>query len=173
MDEDKKTTVTDPVDSKVSGEEVKEEKTFTQKELDDVVESRLAKYKKTMPSKEELSEFKNWKESQKTEKEKQDEKEKEYQKTVSKKEELEKILSIRDAGVSKEDADYVLFKLSKMDGNFNDNMSDFLKENPKFLNSSKEVTQIINLGGEHKETTSPDLSKMSYEEYKKYRKNNK
>lgn len=41
------------------------EKTFTQKELDDIVRNRLERARKDMPSKEELEEFKNWKNVQK------------------------------------------------------------------------------------------------------------
>lgn len=42
------------------------EKTFTQKELDDIVKQRLDRATKNMPSKEELNAFKEWKDSQKT-----------------------------------------------------------------------------------------------------------
>ena len=42
------------------------EKTFTQKELDDIVKQRLDRAKKDMPSKEELKAFREWKDSQKT-----------------------------------------------------------------------------------------------------------
>ena len=42
------------------------EKTFTQKELDDIVKQRLDRAKKDMPSKSELAEFREWKDSQKT-----------------------------------------------------------------------------------------------------------
>ena len=42
------------------------EKTFTQKELDDIVKQRLDRAKKDMPSKEELKAYHEWKDSQKT-----------------------------------------------------------------------------------------------------------
>lgn len=42
------------------------EKTFTQKELDDIVRQRLDRAKKDMPSKEELKVYREWKDSQKT-----------------------------------------------------------------------------------------------------------
>lgn len=42
------------------------EKTFTQKELDDIVKQRLDRAKKDMPSKEELKAYRDWKDSQKT-----------------------------------------------------------------------------------------------------------
>lgn len=46
------------------------EKTFTQKELDDIVKQRLDRAKKDMPSKEELAAFKKWKDEQKTDEQK-------------------------------------------------------------------------------------------------------
>ncbi len=42
------------------------EKTFTQKELDDIVKQRLDRAKKDMPTKDELKAFREWKDSQKT-----------------------------------------------------------------------------------------------------------
>ncbi|MCX4257643.1 MAG: hypothetical protein OSJ54_12075 [Oscillospiraceae bacterium] len=42
------------------------EKTFTQKELDDIVKQRLDRAKKDIPSKEELKAFRDWRDSQKT-----------------------------------------------------------------------------------------------------------
>lgn len=50
-----------------------EPKTFTQEELDAIVKDKIAKAKKGQPSKEELEEFKQWKDSQKTEEEKRTE----------------------------------------------------------------------------------------------------
>ena len=44
----------------------KAEKTFTQKELDEIVRKRLDRAKKDMPSKNELDEFRKWKDGQKT-----------------------------------------------------------------------------------------------------------
>ena len=48
------------------------EKTFTQAELDTIVARRLAKAQKGMPSDEELSAFRAWKDSQQTEQQKFD-----------------------------------------------------------------------------------------------------
>ena len=44
-------------------ENLRTEKTFTQKELDDIVRNRLERAKKDIPSKEELEEFRNWQSS--------------------------------------------------------------------------------------------------------------
>ena len=51
-----------------------EEKTFTQADVDKLIKDRLAREKKGQPSKEELKAFKEWKESQKTNEEKNAEK---------------------------------------------------------------------------------------------------
>ena len=151
-------------------DEGKAEKTFTQEEVNAI----LTKEKKKMPTSEELKAFREWKENQKTAEEKQAEKETEYKNTLSKNESLEKENQTLKAGVTIEDLDYVVFKVSKMEGNFEENLLSFLEDNPKYLSSNKEeVTKTIDLGGEHKETNAPDLSKMSYEEYKAYRKSKK
>lgn len=114
------------------------EKTFTQEELNKIVQERLDKEKKKMPSKEDLKAFKDWKESQKTAEEKQAEKEAEYQRTLNELNTLKQTNAVLEAGVNKDDADYVLFKVSKMEGDFEENLTKFLKDNPKYL---KQETQ--------------------------------
>ena len=117
------------------------EKTFTQEELNKIVQERLDKEKKKMPSKEDLKAFKDWKESQKTAEEKQAEKEAEYQKTLNELNILKQTNAVLEAGVNKDDADYVLFKVSKMEGEFEENLAKFLKDNPKYLKQELETEQ--------------------------------
>ncbi len=114
------------------------EKTFTQEELNKIVQERLDKEKKKMPSKEDLKAFKDWKESQKTAEEKQAEKEAEYQKTLNELNTLKQTNAVLEAGVNKDDVDYVLFKVSKMEGDFDENLTKFLKDNPKYKESEPE-----------------------------------
>lgn len=161
-------TVTESVEKA----EKKEEKTFTQEEVNAMLKKENAKMSKKYEGID-LDAYKEWKENQKTAEQKQAEKETEYQKTLTKNAELESENKAFKAGVNKDDVDYVVFKVSKMDGDFEENLASFLEENPKYLasfSSEKEATKTIDLGGEHKQTTTPDLSKMSYEEYKAYRK---
>ena len=113
-----------------------EQKTFTQEELNTIVETRLAKAKKDMHSKEELKKYNEWKEAQKTEQEKMAEKETEYQKVLAEKEQIINENKILKSGVNAEDTDYVLFKVTKMEGDFEENLSKFLKDNPRFLNKT-------------------------------------
>lgn len=117
------------------------EKTFTQEELNKIVQERLDKEKKKMPSKEELKAFKDWQESQKTAEQKQAEKDAEYQKTLNELNTLKQTNAILEAGVNKDDADYVLFKVSKMEGEFDENLTKFLKDNPKYLKQELETTE--------------------------------
>ncbi len=53
-------------EQKPSEQQSPTEKTFTQKELDDIVKQRLDRAKKDMPTKYELKAFREWKDSQKT-----------------------------------------------------------------------------------------------------------
>ena len=135
MEENKDNKVVTPTtDATENGGQ--EQKTFTQEELNTIIETRLAKAKKDMPSKEELKKYNEWKEAQKTEQEKMAEKETEYQKVLAEKEQIINENKILKSGVNAEDTDYVLFKVTKMEGDFEENLSKFLKDNPKFLNKT-------------------------------------
>ena len=135
MEENKENNVVTPT-TNASENGGQEQKTFTQEELNTIVETRLAKAKKDMPSKEELKKYYEWKEAQKTEQEKMAEKETEYQKALAEKEQIINENKILKSGVNAEDTDYVLFKVTKMEGDFEENLSKFLKDNPRFLNKT-------------------------------------
>ena len=140
--ESKNTDGTGNVDTQTTNKnEEQAEKTFTQEELNKIVQERLDKEKKKMPSKEELKAFKEWQESQKTAEQKQAEKDAEYQKTLNELNTLKQTNAILEAGVNKDDADYVLFKVSKMEGEFDENLTKFLKDNPKYLKQELETTE--------------------------------
>lgn len=123
--------------TEVSGEQPveKNEKTFTQEE----VNAMLAKEKKKMPSKEDMKAFNEWKESQKTEEDKKNE-------ILLENETLKKQLLIAEnksvvanAGVDSKFQKFVLSEVSEMEGEFEDNLKDYLKENPQFLISKVET----------------------------------
>lgn len=145
------TTTEKEVEVNEKSGDVKEEKTFTQKELDEIVEKRLAKVKKNMPSKEELQKYNDWKESQKTEAEKNEEKQREYQKVMSERDNFKRENLLLRKGVKDDDIDYVMFKVSKQEGEFEDNLEQFLTDNPKYLSSYQETHKTIDLGSEHTE----------------------
>ena len=123
--------------TEVSGEQPveKNEKTFTQEE----VNAMLAKEKKKMPSKEDMKAFNEWKESQKTEEDKKNE-------ILLENETLKKQLLIAEnksvvanAGVDSKFQKFVLSEVSELEGDFEDNLKDYLKENPQFLISKVET----------------------------------
>lgn len=154
-------TVTEPVE-KTEKEDIR---TFTQEE----VNAMLTKERKKMPSKEELQAFKEWQETQKTLEQKQAEKETEFQNALSKNAELEEENKVLKAGVNIDDVDYVVFKVAKMEGDFEENLQNFLKENPKYLKQenleNNNQNADINLGGNHEhktQITKEEFNKMSY-----------
>ena len=116
-------------EEKTEGEEVK---TFTQEE----VNALLKKERKKIPSKEDMKAFNDWKESQKTEAQKQSEFNQKLTDTTNENISLKQENLVLKSGVSGEDSDYVVFKVSKMEGEFEDNLKDFLKANPKYLQKS-------------------------------------
>lgn len=136
-------TQTETVDTEnkteVSGEQPveKNEKTFTQEE----VNAMLAKEKKKMPSKEDLKAFNEWKESQKTETEKQLEKDKKIETLEKQLAYAENKSVVANAGVEAKFQKFVLSEVSEMEGDFEDNLKDYLKDNPQFL-IQKEVETL-------------------------------
>lgn len=119
-------------ENRITNTEEIQEKTFTQNEVNELIESRLARAKKQMPSREELEEFKNWKNSQKTETERLAQREKEFHEIMTERENIRRENVILRMGINNDDADYVLYKVSKLEGDFEENLKSFLAENPKY-----------------------------------------
>lgn len=110
---------------------------ISKEEAQKMVDKALAK---NLPPKEEMKEFKEWKESKKTDIEKQTEKELELEKAKNQLESIQRENITLKKGVKADDIDYVVFKVSKLDGDFEDNLDSFLKENEKFV-SKNDVTE--------------------------------
>lgn len=114
--------------------EEKVEKTFaTQEEFNEALKKEVARKTKNLPSKEELKAFNEWKESQKTEEDKKNE-------ILLENETLKKQLAyaenksvVANAGVDAKFQKFVLSEVSEIEGDFEDNLKDYLKENPQFL----------------------------------------
>ena len=120
-----------------------EPKTFTQEE----VNAMLNKEKKKMPSKEDLKAFREWQEAQKTDAEKQKELTQKMTDTESENTSLNQEIQVLKSGVNIDDVDYILFKVSKMEGEFEDNLKDFLKNNPKYLQTKKDIEETTTTNG--------------------------
>ena len=134
--------------------ETKEEvKTITLEEAQKMVNGALAK---KLPPKEEMDAFKQWKESQKTEAEKQAEKDNKLTEKEQENIKLKQKLSIADKEIPKEFRGYVQYEVSQMEGEFDDNLELFLKENPKFTAKEEKTvastTGVKTSGVDNKET---------------------
>lgn len=116
------------------------EKTFTQAELDSIVGKRIAKAMKGMPGEEELTAFRAWKESQQTEREKQEQRDKELAESKTalaeaqaKVEQFEHEKILLSKGVPADDVDYYAFKIGKLvtdTTDFEKAADAYLKDNP-------------------------------------------
>lgn len=121
-------------------------KTFTQEEVNSMLKKEKQKAEKKYEGID-VTRYKEWVESQKTAEQKQAEKEAEYAQKDTTISELQKENAVLKAGVKNaDDIDYVLFKVSKMEGEFEENLAKFLKDNPKYLGQELE---------EHKATGAP------------------
>ena len=108
----------------------KTQKFFTQEE----VNALILKATKNMPNKNELREFKEWKESKKTNDE--------HLKLLN---EIEKFTNnlmyanhksvVANAGVDRRFQKFVLSEVSELEGDFEENLEKYLKENSQFLNT--------------------------------------
>lgn len=97
------------------------EKTFTQAEVDAMIGKRLAKAMKGMPSEDELSAFRSWKESQQTEQERWNNltKERDDSRTAlsaaqAELEQLKHEKYVLSKGLTGEEAEFIAFKAAKM-----------------------------------------------------------
>lgn len=125
MGEEAKNTEKDQENTQVTEENAtakEPEKTFTQADVDKIVSDRLARERSKMPSADELKAFGEWKKSQQTEAEKAAEREKALAEAQARSEELKRELLVSWAGVKAEDADFVIFKVAKMDGDVEQNL---------------------------------------------------
>ena len=154
------------------------EKMFTQTEFEKALKSALAK---RLPSKEEREQFEHWKESQQTLEEKMsvlmtknskltEEIETQKQDYLAEIEKLKHENTIIKAGVEKDAVEFVQYKVEKMDGDFDDNLQMFLKENKRYVTPKTTIVEAA----EHKPKvkvgiTKKDLDKMGYVERAQYR----
>ena len=132
-----------------------QEKTFTQAELDRIISERIARERKNLPDEADLKAFKEWKKAQQTEAEKAAEREKEYQALQSKSIELERENAVIKAGVKADDVEFVIFKVSRMEGDFKKNLDSFLAENKKF---TEPVTENVPGTKHNPSTTDQDAN---------------
>lgn len=109
-----------------------EPKTFTQEEYNALDKKLRAKYEKKYEGID-IAKYKEWVESQKTEAEKQSEIIKENETLKAKLLEAENKSVVANAGVDSKFQKFVISEVSQMEGEFTDNLTSYLKDNPQFL----------------------------------------
>lgn len=120
---------------------------ITKAEAQKMADGMLARKMKGMPSKEELTEFRKWKESQKTEEEKKTEADEERLKQIKEQESLKAQLleyqrkdRVASCGVPLKYAGYVVYEVSKglqNDDDFDDALSAFLEKHSEYKEQPK------------------------------------
>lgn len=130
--------VTENAETQTAEEKV--EKTFaTQEDFNEALKKEVARKTRNLPSKEDMKAFNEWKESQKTESEKSLEKDKKIETLKKQLVYAENKSVVANAGVDSKFQKFVLSEVSEMEGDFEDNLKDYLKENPQFLISKVET----------------------------------
>ena len=123
--------------------ETNSEKTFTQDEVNNIVKERLAKAQKGIPSKEELTKFNEWKESQKTQEDKYNELVKENGEKEASISNLKMENMVLKSGITDSDeVEFIVYKVGKMDGDFAENLKEYLANNPKYTKKETKATGI-------------------------------
>lgn len=122
----------------VQSEEKTEIKTYTQEEYNALDKKLKAKYEKKYEGID-IAKYKEWVESQKTETERQSETLKENETLKARIVELENQSVVANAGVDSKFQKFVLSEVSQMEGDFEDNLKDYLKENPQYLQTKETV----------------------------------
>lgn len=117
--------------------EEKAVKTFTQEEVNAMLKKEKQKAEKKFEGVD-IAKYKEWVESQKTAEQKQAEKDANYQKVVNELNTLKNTNAVLEAGVNKEFVKFISFEVSQMDGEFEENLAKFLKDNPKYLGQELE-----------------------------------
>lgn len=169
----KKETVEDETDKELEDYIAKkeaakaEEKKFTQADFDKALTRALAK---KLPPKEEMEQFKHWKEEQQTLEEKMDALKSKYADLKTENDRLSHENAVIKAGVQTDAVDFVVFKVEKMEGDFEDNLKDYLDSHKKYTTPKTTVVE----GAEHKAKPKASISKaeldrMSYQERATYK----
>lgn len=100
----------------------------TEQDYQNAVNSIL---KSKLPPEDEMKSFKEWKENQKTQEQKQTELKEKYDSVVAENTSLKQLNEIYSKGINdKDEVEFIQFKLSKMEGEFGSNLDNYLKNKP-------------------------------------------
>lgn len=100
---------------------LEQERTFTQADVDKMIQSRLDRERKKYPSEEEITAYRTWKDSQQTEQERQAKRDKELADSKSaltaaqaEIEQMKRDKYVLSKGLTGDDAEFIAFKAMKM-----------------------------------------------------------
>jgi len=122
----------------------KTEKTYTQAEYNALDKKLREKYEKKYEGID-LTKYKEWEEGQKTAEEKNAERMTENETLKARIVELENMQVVANAGIDSRFQKFVLSEVSTMEGDFEDNLKSYLKDNSQYL-QAKETEQPKNTG---------------------------
>ena len=164
MEENKENNVVTPT-TNASENGGQEQKTFTQEELNTIVETRLAKAKKDMPSKEELKKYNEWKEAQKTEQEKNEDLM--NQTLTDENTKLKAQIQIMNSNVKKEFVKFVTSEVLAMVSDEVDlvtALKSYKKDNPQYFGDTvikkTQTSPSLNAGGDKPQTTNDIMNNI-------------
>ena len=170
MEESKeKTVVTPTTNTQENGGQ--EQKTFTQEELNAIIETRLAKAKKDMPSKEELQAYNEWKQTQKTEQEKNEELMNQLKANngtlTDENTKLKAQIQIMNSNVKKEFVKFVTSEVLAMVSDEVDlvtALKSYKKDNPQYFGDTvikkTQTSPSLNAGGDKPQTTNDIMNSI-------------
>ena len=150
----------------VNKTENKQEKTFTQEEVNALVLKETSKISKKYEGVD-LEAYKKWEENQKTAEQKQQEEIIKMQNLKNDNDFKTQMLEIMKHGLNYDEAEFVQFKLSKMNGDFEENLENYLKENKK---ETKEEKKTVTTGFSQNTTSTVVSDDKAYMD-KKYANN--
>ena len=109
------------------------EKTFTQSELDAIVADRIARERKKMPSDIDMKDYREWKKNKQTEAERIAELEAQLNAANSEIAYAKNMQTVSKAECKPEFAEFVADRVSKMEGDFEKNLTAYKKANPQYF----------------------------------------
>ena len=148
---------TQNVEKQVETTQEPAQKTFTQKEVNEIIKSRLERERKKFPSEDDLKGYQDWKASQQTEQEKYQELNNQYEKLKKEYTTFKNYNLVKNENVNEMFIEFIIDKVSKQDGDFEENLKVFKKDNPQFFDTNKFI----------KMSTAPNLESVQKKELKK------
>lgn len=125
-----------------------ERKSYTQEELDAMIEKRIARDRRARENTPEFKAFKEWEDSKKSQEDKDNELRKNYEFATNELAVLKAEKKVIGANCKSEFAEFVASKVLSMDGDFETNLAEYKKNNPQYFGET--VVKKV--------STSPDLS---------------